>query len=349
MKSLQIPVSLGYSFLGNVVPYRGAILDFGDIANLSKGDSKLGVLKMDVDNLGKIFASGLPKEDRTISRISTLSSMLDVFFGGYLNKIAMKHCVYANLCDDCAKKVEGKKREREIAIGEKVYDIQPEFEDELCNNCKSENNRFSEIYMVYSGGDDLLMVGPWDAIIELGKDIRGSFKDFTCNNESLNISGGVFICGAKYPVGRAISIADDYLDLAKSHLKEENDRAMKNSIALFNECVCWDDLESYQKKGFKSLFELANALENLCEKKIISKGFVYSLLRMWGGSFDKFEDDLRKIEKNRITQHSHVPLLKYQIARTIKDKKEREGIETKIKPCMPGIRIPVSWVSLRMR
>ncbi|MFZ2071656.1 MAG: type III-A CRISPR-associated protein Cas10/Csm1 [Halobacteriota archaeon] len=350
LKSLKSPVSLVFSFLGNIVPlYRGLTLDFGDIADLSKGANKLGILKMDVDNLGKIFAFGLPREDRTISRISTLSSMLDVFFGGYLNKIAMKHCVYANLCDDCAKKVDGKKREIKIETGEKVYDIRLEFEDELCNNCKSENNRISKVYMVYSGGDDLLMVGPWDTIIEFGKDIRDGFKDFTCNSESLNISGGVFICGAKYPVGRAISIADDNVDLAKSHLKEKNDRAMKNSIALFNECVCWDDLEAYQKKGFKSLFELANILENLCEKKMISKGFVYSLLRMWGRSFDKFEGDIRKIENNRITQHSHVPLLKYQIARTVKDKKEREDIESKIKPCMPWIRIPVSWVSLRMR
>lgn len=350
LKGLQIPVSLGFSFLGNVVPlYRGSTLDFGDIADLSKGDSKLGILKMDVDNLGKIFASGLSKEDRTISRISTLSSMLDVFFGGYSNKIAMKHCVYANLCDDCAKKVDGKKREIKIEPGEKVYDIEPEFEEKLCNNCKSENNRISKIYMVYSGGDDLLTVGPWDTIIEFGKDIQDDFKDFTCNNESLNISGGVFICGAKYPVGRAISIADDNLDLAKSHLIEENDKAMKNSIALFNECVCWDDLPSYRKIGFESLFKLAKELEKLCEDKTMSKGFVYSLLRMWGRSFDKFEGDLRKIENNRITQHSHVPLLKYQIARTVKDKKERDNIESMIKPCMPWIRIPVSWVSLRMR
>ena len=203
--------------------------------------------------------------------------------------------------------------------------------------------------MVYSGGDDLLMVGPWDTIIEFGKDIRDGFKDFTCNNELLNISGGVFICGAKHPVGRAVTIADEHLDLAKSHLKDGNGEPMKNSIGLFNECVCWDDLRGYQKIGFMSLFELAKKLENRCEKKVISKGFVYSLLRMWGRSFGKFEGDIIKIEKNRITQHSHVPLLKYQIARTVKDKKEREDIESKIKPCMPWIRIPVSWVSLRMR
>lgn len=354
---IGIPISFGFSFLGNEVPVRRhSILDFEAIASLSKGAKKLGILKMDVDNLGKIFVSGLSQEDRTISRISTLSSMLDLFFAGYLNKIVKEHHVYAGLCGDCTQKLKDKTREIEIEIvesGEKestiVYAVQPEFEDELCDNCKSKENRITKVYVIYSGGDDLLMVGPWDAITEVGTDIRRSFKEFVSNNELLNISGGVFICEAKYPIGRAVNIADEHLDLAKTHLRGGNGGYLKDSIGLFNECVCWDDLRGYQKMGFMSLFELAKELEKLCEKKVISKGFVYSLLRMWGRSFGKFEGDLIKIEKNRITQHSHVPLLKYQVARTVKDKKEREEIESMIKPCMPWIRIPVSWVSLRMR
>lgn len=81
----------------------------------------------------------------------------------------------------------------------------------------------------------------------------------------------------------------------------------------------------------------------------MSKSFVYSLLRMWGRSFNKFGDDLRKIENHRITEHDHVPLLKYQLARTLKDRKRMEEVEGMIKPYMPWIRIPVSWVSLRTR
>lgn len=40
---------------------------------------------MDVDNLGNIFSKGLNKI--SISRIATLSRMLDLFFSGYLNII----------------------------------------------------------------------------------------------------------------------------------------------------------------------------------------------------------------------------------------------------------------------
>ncbi len=65
--------------------------EFDSITNLSNGDKKLAYLKMDVDNLGKIFKEGLEKNDRTISRIASLSRMLRLFFEGYLNKLIRKY------------------------------------------------------------------------------------------------------------------------------------------------------------------------------------------------------------------------------------------------------------------
>lgn len=49
--------------------------------------SYLGILRMDVDNLGSIFVKGLPEKDKSFSAYSTLSFMLDYFFSGYLNTI----------------------------------------------------------------------------------------------------------------------------------------------------------------------------------------------------------------------------------------------------------------------
>lgn len=54
----------------------------------NKGDTTyLGVLRMDVDNLGKIFKEGLSPEHRSFAAYSTLSGQLDWFFSGYLNTI----------------------------------------------------------------------------------------------------------------------------------------------------------------------------------------------------------------------------------------------------------------------
>nr|HID13853.1 type III-A CRISPR-associated protein Cas10/Csm1 [Anaerolineae bacterium] len=44
---------------------------------------RVGVLRMDVDNLGRVFSEGVP--DLTLLKLSALSGALDMFFGGYLN------------------------------------------------------------------------------------------------------------------------------------------------------------------------------------------------------------------------------------------------------------------------
>lgn len=65
---------------------------FDELAN----SSYLGVLRMDVDNLGAIFIKGLPEEDKSFSAYSTLSFMLDYFFSGFLNTIRENR----DFCDD---------------------------------------------------------------------------------------------------------------------------------------------------------------------------------------------------------------------------------------------------------
>ena len=51
------------------------------------GGEYLGILRMDVDNLGAIFIKGLPEASKSFAAYSTLSFMLDWFFSGYLNTI----------------------------------------------------------------------------------------------------------------------------------------------------------------------------------------------------------------------------------------------------------------------
>lgn len=65
--------------------HAGDIRTFSLLATLSKGFKKVGVLRMDVDNLGSIMAFGLT--ERNMVSTSTLSSALDRFFTGWLNTI----------------------------------------------------------------------------------------------------------------------------------------------------------------------------------------------------------------------------------------------------------------------
>lgn len=91
-----ISSSLGFRFLANVTPMEDEkILDFDALADLSQGMKRLGILRMDVDNLGKVFRTGIPHA--TISRIATVSSMLQIFFEGWVHKAAdeFRNKVYA--------------------------------------------------------------------------------------------------------------------------------------------------------------------------------------------------------------------------------------------------------------
>lgn len=68
----------------------GSIITFerlADFSYLETGTDKLGILKMDIDNLGKIFSKGLPEELRSISRIASISRSIRWFFEGYMNTL----------------------------------------------------------------------------------------------------------------------------------------------------------------------------------------------------------------------------------------------------------------------
>ena len=71
------------------LPVPGSVKPFHVMAWQSRGISRLGVLRMDVDNLGRIFASGLG-ERATLSRVAALSFAMSLFFEGWVERLAEK-------------------------------------------------------------------------------------------------------------------------------------------------------------------------------------------------------------------------------------------------------------------
>ena len=180
--------SINHSHLGNtrwianLVPLKnGQLKSFEQISqqliDSSYGDPKLGILKMDVDNLGAIFAFGLDKT-RSLSKYLTLSRLMELFFGHHLVQI----------CKDVSKKVNP-------------------IIDELCDN-------ETMFYINYAGGDDLVIVGPIAGILELTKAIHQKFKEFTLNDD-ITISGGIAIQSPTFPIRFAIKEAEEYLSKSK--------------------------------------------------------------------------------------------------------------------------------------
>jgi CRISPR-associated protein Csm1 len=72
--------------LNSVLQYKR----YAQLAKFDTGTEKIGVLKMDVDNLGIIFKDGLIHAKPTIGRIAFLSRTMKWFFEGYMNCLLNK-------------------------------------------------------------------------------------------------------------------------------------------------------------------------------------------------------------------------------------------------------------------
>lgn len=184
--------SYHFSFYGgNDYPKdeKGELLTFDQLAEKANGTNKLGILRMDVDNLGSIFARGLSHTDRTFSKYSTLSRNLDFFFKGYLNTI---------------------------------------WQQEAYRDAT---------FIIYAGGDDLFIVGAWDALTSMAKEINKEFKEWTCHNQHISLSGGMAIVSGKFPITKGADMAEQAEKIAKSHNYNQQE---KNAFALLGRALNWE-------------------------------------------------------------------------------------------------------------
>lgn len=84
-----VPAVYKTQYTVNLIPQKGEeIITFDELQKIEKdmGIKRLGVLRMDVDNLGDIFSTGLG-ERSTLARLSTLSLQITLFFEGWIKRI----------------------------------------------------------------------------------------------------------------------------------------------------------------------------------------------------------------------------------------------------------------------
>lgn len=165
--------------------------------------------------------------------------------------------------------------------------------------------KFSNCYIVYSGGDDFLILGPWTDILELAKEIQKEFEEFVGNpkvevsqkeRSEITLSAGIAFCKPKFPIAKAILQADEALQKAKN--------SGKNRLCAFDSIIEWEYLNALWKEK-KELFGWTNG-----ENPSASVGFVRNLLE-YGQMKKQFK------EKNDTTFLRWQPMLAYQIARNL--------------------------------
>ena len=166
-----------------------------ELADMSKGIRRLGVCRMDVDNLGLAFVAGFERPDEpdpyryaTLSRTSAFSRQMSLFFKRHMNAIL----------------------DGSAGIGANGFDGAA---------------RPLEAALVYSGGDDVFLVGAWDAAIEAAQRIQWALDKFSCGD--VTISAGIGMFSPHYPVRMAATQTAKLEDASK-------DLDGKNAITLFD-------------------------------------------------------------------------------------------------------------------
>jgi len=178
--------------------------------------------------------------------------------------------------------------------------------------------KFQDTYIVFAGGDDLFLIGPWHQTIDLALEIRREFEEFAANNSDFSLSCGLYLIKPSFPVRRAAPVAEHVLEKAKARC-DANGFVKKDAVCVFDEVLSWDDLEKQVRIG--------RTLEDKAINKTspITRAFIYRLLRYakdadefakWDGSGDRADEYLRCG-----LYASHVL---YDIARNIMKVKEGE-------------------------
>lgn len=204
------------------------------------GINRIAVLRMDVDWLGRIFSQSVSEEDRTFSRMASISNGLTQFFKYHLNKI-----------------VEGK--------GIEPLDIAE----------RGVVNKGRNLMIVYSGGDDVFIVGHWLDVLECAYDIRNYFEKYT-GNRFITLSAGIAINHEDYPIYQYAKDAEELEKEAKDESKG------KNAISLLDkQRISWDEFEKVVERIrlFKTFLKMEGTNLSIDSEKL-PKTFFYRLLSL---------------------------------------------------------------------
>jgi CRISPR-associated protein Csm1 len=120
-------------------------------------------------------------------------------------------------------------------------------------------------YIMYAGGDDLLLVGPWDATIALAQDLEADLHRFCCGNANLTVSAAVECVKPHLPVRRFARMLATALDRAKED---------RNRIQLFGASVPWRD----DANAVDRLVDLGRLLADAVRAHRIPRTLVHDLV-----------------------------------------------------------------------
>jgi len=164
---------------------------------------------------------------------------------------------------------------------------------------------WNSIYTVFSGGDDLLAVGPWDIVLDFAWRVRSLFdqtfgykSERSCSHQPLTISAGVAIIKPRYPIHLAAQQAENLLEQAK-HERASQASSPKDRCSALGALWKWKDHETLIRSG-KQLADWVDA-------GTVQRGWLHTLLQLAmlrrGRAGPEYKDVHPAVATSRLAYH----------------------------------------------
>ncbi len=176
------------------------------------------------------------------------------------------------------------------------------------------NLEFKDIYVVFSGGDDLFLIGPWTKVFKFAAHLREKFSEYTAGNPELTFSAGILVEKSQMPIRALAEKAEHLLEASKDHKEiNQSDRvvSLKNAVSVFGHTVSWSYFQVLLKTGdwLKDLFENGNLTTALGYRMI-----QYSRYHQRFNATGRYEGERADIKSGLYLSH-----MKYDFVRNLSD------------------------------
>jgi CRISPR-associated protein Csm1 len=164
------------------------------------------------------------------------------------------------------------------------------------------NKEYREkIYTVFSGGDDVCVLGAWDTVMHFAPDFRNTVKKWANGNPSLTLSGGIALASPALPVRNIAEEAEAALEEAKGR-RDNAGNVIKDGVSVFGVTVSWEEYA-------KSLEDAKTMLTYIREEKVAS-AVVYKMI--------DFANRAKRVRNGNLRDMLWMSNYRYTLARNIK-------------------------------
>lgn len=169
--------------------------------------------------------------------------------------------------------------------------------------------KYPSVYTVFSGGDDMFLIGPWDQAMSLATHMREALKDLAGENPNITISAGVVLSKPTMPIYRQAEQSENELEMAKE-VPSSDRKEGRDQIAILGISNTWE--------GFSVITREAKQLGEWWQANKISSSFLYRLI--------EYSEMYKDYLKGKTIGLKFLPLLTYDIARNFNKNTPREII-----------------------